>query len=185
MQVTGVDLSPFMIERATHRSREAGFAATFLTGDIRSLRVEKQFDLILCVTVLQHIVDAKEAVGAIANLAAHLSSGGKLVLLEAAPGEDHRTCDSEVFRARGIDWYRETLIRCGLRIDCVRGVDPMPLKPLLLPHYKSLPGPLRTILANATAAISLPFDWLIGPYLARHSWHKVIAARRAEVRHEP
>jgi SAM-dependent methyltransferase len=185
MQVTGIDLSPFMIERATRRSHEAGLAATFLTGDIRSLRVEKQFDLILCVTVLQHIVDPQEAADAIANLAGHLSPGGELVLLEAAPSEEYHKCDSEVFRARGSDWYRETLIRCGLRVERVRGVDPMPLKTLLMPHYKSLPGPLRTILANATAAISLPFDWLLGPYLARHSWHKVIAARRAQAQHEP
>lgn len=178
-QVVGVDLSPFMIERATHRSRERGLTATFLMGDIQHIRVGRQFDLILCVTVLQHIVDANEAARTIANLAEHLSADGELVLLEAAPNGGGRGCETEVFRARGMDWYRETLERCGLRIERVRGVDPMPLKTLLLPRYKRLPGPLRATVASVVAAVSLPFDWLLGPYLTRRSWHKVIAARRA------
>jgi SAM-dependent methyltransferase len=177
MEVTGVDVSPFMIERAAERARESGLTATFLAGDLRSIGIGRRFDLILCVTVLQHIVDPEEAAVAIARLAAHLDPDGELVLLEAAPGGNQRRCDSDIFRARGIDWYRETLGRCGLRVTSVRGVDPMPLKTLILPHYKRLPAPLRALLASAVAAISLPFDWLLGPYLARRSWHKVIVAR--------
>jgi len=185
LQVVGLDLSPFMIERAARRSREAGVSATFVTGDVSHLALTRRFDLILCVTVLQHITDANEAARAVENLAAHLAPDGELLLLEAAPSGESRRCDTGVFKARTIDWYRETLGRCGLRIACVRGVDPMPLKTLLLPHYKRLPTALQPVIASATAAVSLPFDWLLGPYLSRHSWHKVIAARRAQAPHAP
>jgi SAM-dependent methyltransferase len=176
--VTGLDLSPFMVERATRRAHQARVTnTTFVAGDIARLRMDQKFDLILCVTVIQHIMDAHEAARAIENLGAHLEPGGELVLLEAAPDTGARGCNSPVFRARGIDWYRETLARSGLRIVCERGVDPVPLKILLLPYLKRLPQGLRALIAAASAVVSLPLDWLLGPHLPRQSWHKVIVAR--------
>jgi ubiquinone/menaquinone biosynthesis C-methylase UbiE len=178
MHVTGLDLSPFMIERAARRARQAHATnTTFVVGDVARLHIDDRFDLILCVTVIQHIMDAREAARAVENLAAHLKPGGEMVLLEAAPSNGARGCDSGVFRARSIDWYRETLARCGLHVVCERGVDPVPLKIMLLPYYKHLPRLLRALIAAVSAVISLPFDWLLGPYLTRRSWHKVIVAR--------
>jgi SAM-dependent methyltransferase len=179
MRVVGVDVSPFMIERAKARAREAAITGTFLTGDLGALELGRQFDLILCVTVLQHITHPEQAASAIANLARHLAPGGRLVLLEAAPSESSQRCNSDIFTARTLEWYRDALARCGLSIERLRGVDPMPLKTLLLPYYKRVPDIVRPLLANLTAAISLPFDWVLGPYLTRYSWHKVIVARRA------
>ena len=176
--VTGLDLSPFMIKHAQRRARQADVDnTTFLVGDVSSLHMDDRFDLILCVTVIQHIMDPQEAARALANLAAHLKPGGEIVLLEAAPSNGARGCESNVFRARGIDWSRESLARCGLRVVCERGVDPMPLKTLLLPYYQKLPRGSRELIAGLTSVVSLPFDWLLGPYLTRQSWHKVIVAR--------
>lgn len=177
-EVTAVDLSPRMLERAEARAREAGVACLFAVGDAASLDLGRTFDLILCVTVLQHITDPAAAETAIARIAAHLSPTGELVLLEAAPSLATTRCDTAAFRARTFDWYVEALRRAGLQLTAHRGVDPMPLKAWLLPVYRRLPSPLRLAALAATTAISLPLDWALGRVLARHSWHAVLVARR-------
>jgi ubiquinone/menaquinone biosynthesis C-methylase UbiE len=175
--VTGVDLSPRMIERAQARAREADVACRFAVGDAASLALGRTFDLILSVTVLQHITEPAAAETAIARLAAHLSPSGELVLLEAAPSFATARCDTAAFRARTIDWYVEALRRAGLRLTARRGVDPIPLKRWLLPVYQHMPPPLRLAALALTTAISLPLDWTLGRALARHSWHAVLVAR--------
>jgi 2-polyprenyl-3-methyl-5-hydroxy-6-metoxy-1,4-benzoquinol methylase len=175
--VTAVDLSPRMIERAEARAREAGVVCRFAVGDAARLALDRTFDLILCVTVLQHITDPVAAETAIARLAAHLSPGGELVLLEAAPFLATARCDTAAFRARTFDWYLEALQRAGLRLTAHRGVDPVPLKAWLMPVYQRMPPPLRVAALGAATAISLPLDWAFGRVLARHSWHAVLAAR--------
>ena len=82
--VTGVDLSSRMIERAAARAQDAGITCQFTVGNATTLALGRTFDLILCVTVLQHIMEPDAAHTAIERLAAHLSPGGELVLLEAA-----------------------------------------------------------------------------------------------------
>jgi 2-polyprenyl-3-methyl-5-hydroxy-6-metoxy-1,4-benzoquinol methylase len=175
--VTAVDLSPRMIERAQARAREAGVACRFAVGDAAGLALGRTFDLILCVTVLQHIMDPAAAESAIARLAAHLSPSGELVLLEAAPFLATTRCDTAAFRARTTEWYAEALQRAGLRLTARHGVDPTPFKSWLLPVYQRLPAPLRLTALALTTAISLPLDWALGDALARHSWHAVLVAR--------
>jgi len=177
MTVTGVDHSECMAKRAAERAELARLTCTFLRADANHLRLDGRFDLILSVTVLQHIVDADQAAQTIRNLAAHLAPNGELVLLEAAPSRMTERCDSGVFRARSFAWYQRALVQAGLRIVCVRGVDPLPFKTALLPYYKRMPKPLVTLLSVVIATASLPFDWLLGPYLSEASWHKVIVAR--------
>jgi 2-polyprenyl-3-methyl-5-hydroxy-6-metoxy-1,4-benzoquinol methylase len=177
MTVTGVDHSECMVKHAAERAELEGLTCTFVRADANHLRLDRRFDLILSVTVLQHIVDADQAARAIRNLAAHLAPNGELVLLEAAPSRMTERCDSGVFRARSFDWYHSALAQAGLRVVYVRGVDPLPFRTALLPYYKRMPKPLVTLLSALVAAVSLPFDWLLAPYLSEASWHKVIVAR--------
>lgn len=177
LDVTGVDLSEFMVARASERTRREGFACEFLQSDVNRLRLERRFDLILSVTVLQHIVDADQAAQAISRLREHLAPNGELVLLEAAPLRDTPRCDSSIFRARSLAWYESTLAKVGLQVRCVRGVDPLPFKTVMLPYYKRMSAPLAALASTATAAVSLPLDLLLAPYLPEYSWHKVIVAR--------
>ncbi|MGO8859123.1 MAG: class I SAM-dependent methyltransferase [Steroidobacteraceae bacterium] len=177
MDVTGIDLSAFMVERAIERTEERKLSCVFLKADANSLRLDKRFDLILSVTVLQHIVDPDQAARAIVTLADHLTPNGELVLLEAAPSSATRCCDSGIFRARSFAWYQQALAQAGLRICGVRGVDPMPFKTALLPYYRHMPTPVATFAATVAAAISLPLDWWLAQYLPRRSWHKVMVAR--------
>jgi 2-polyprenyl-3-methyl-5-hydroxy-6-metoxy-1,4-benzoquinol methylase len=184
-RVTGVDLSPHMIEQARARAVHVGASCEFGVANAADLDLGRRFDLILCVTVLQHILDPSSARRAVANLAAHLAPRGQLVLLEAAPARDCRRCDSAVFSARPLEWYRGALRAAGLRLTAIRGVDPMPLKTWLLPHYARLPRALRlTALALATG-ISLPLDLALAPLASGLSWHKVIVACAAQEAYDP
>lgn len=175
--VTSVDLSPRMIERAQARARQAGVACRFEVGDVATLALGRTFDLIFCVTVLQHITEPAAAQEAIERLAAHLSPAGELVLLEAAPSLATTRCDTAAFRARTMGWYAEALQNAGLRLTTRRGVDPTPLKSRLLPVYARLPPALRLAALGLTTAISLPLDWALASVLTRYSWHAVLIAR--------
>ncbi len=178
--VTGVDLSPSMIEQARARFCAKKLRSTLVVGDATTLSLDRRFELILCVTVLQHILEPSQARAAIARLATHLAPHGELVLLEAAPFRATERCNSAVFRARTLEWYRETLEQAGLRLTAQRGVDPMPLKTWLLPYYRRLPPFIARAALALITAISLPLDWMLGPYLADYSWHKVLVARHME-----
>jgi 2-polyprenyl-3-methyl-5-hydroxy-6-metoxy-1,4-benzoquinol methylase len=177
MEVTGIDLSQRMLERAIERAQERRLPCEFVKADANELRLNRRFDLILSVTVLQHIVDPDQAARTIATLAGHLAANGELVLLEAAPSRDTRRCDSPIFSARSLAWYEDALARAGLRICAVRGVDPLPFKTAMLPYYKRMTAPGASLASTAIAAISLPLDWLLAPYSGDRSWHKVMVAR--------
>jgi len=177
-RVTGVDLSSSMIARARERAAALDADCEFARADAVRFELGQRFDLILCVTVLQHILDPDAARQAIGRLAAHLAPQGRLVLLEAAPSRECRRCDSAVFTARPVDWYRSALRFAGLRIIATRGVDPVPLKVWLLPYYRRLPAFIRVAALALATSISLPLDLVLAPMATALSWHKVIVAHR-------
>lgn len=173
--VTGIDLSPTMIAEAERRAKACGLAdrCRFVVQDSASLEVNGSFDLILCVTVLQHIPDVGALRSALRRMAKHLTPGGRLVILEAAPTRVSRRCDTLVFTARHRAFYLRLFHECGLRVRALSGVDPAPFKTWLLPHLPRLPRALRvTALAIATA-LSAPLDALCGRVLTERSWHAV------------
>ena len=78
--VVGVDLSPTMIAEAQRRAVRDGVLqrCRFEVGDLSSLELGEQFDFILAVTVLQHIIDPAALRGAcrFAPFRQRLSRGG-------------------------------------------------------------------------------------------------------------
>src|ERR1700761_2152331 len=94
--VTGVDLSPTMIEQSTQRTAAAGLAShcRFLVQDSTELDAGAPFDLVLGVTVLQHILDPLALRAAVERMADHLASAGRMILLEAAPSSTATRCDT-------------------------------------------------------------------------------------------
>jgi SAM-dependent methyltransferase len=185
--VSGVDLSPSMIEIAQRRVRAAGVAdrCRFLVQDLAQLELGGQFDLVLAVTVLQHILDPDRLHCALSRMAAHLKPAGRMVLLEAAPVRATRRCDSAVFTARERRVYRELFRACGLRLHAVGGVDPAPFRSWLLPHLGRLPPALRVAAIAAISALSLPIDALAGRRAVERSWHAVFVLEhtRGEAQH--
>lgn len=178
-RVTGVDLSQRMIEEARRRAADARVPCSFSVGDTAVLDLDQRFDLILCVTVVQHILEPARAAMAMVRMAEHLAPGGRLILLEAAPTAPTRRCDTAVFHAHPLSWYRATLRAAGLTLRAQRGVDPTPLKTWLMPHYRELPRALAQSVLAVITAVSWPIDWAFGGCLATRSWHKVLVAERS------
>lgn len=181
-RVTGIDLSPTMIEEARRRAEAGGVAerCRFLVQDCAHLDVEGPFDLILSVTVLQHILDVGALRAAVRGIARHLAPNGRLVILEAAPARTATHCNSPVFRARHRDFYRRLFEECGLGMRAVTGVDPAPFKTWLLPHLTRLPRPAALGAIALATALSAPIDAPFGRLLARWSWHAVFVLAHAQ-----
>jgi SAM-dependent methyltransferase len=178
--VVGVDLSPTMIAQAQQRAQADGVAdrCRFRVQDLSQLKVDEQFDMILGVTVLQHILDAAALRSALTAMTAHLAPGGRMVLLEAAPTELVSRCDSTVFRARQRDVYLELIRDCGLELRALTGVDPAPFRTQLLPHVRKLPAKLALGLLAVATALSLPIDALFGRVAVERSWHAVFVLEK-------
>ncbi len=179
-QVTGVDLSPTMIAEARRRAVADGVAdrCRFEAQDLSNLAAGSRFDLVLGVTVLQHILDPAALRAAVSRMTAHLAPGGRMVLLEAAPAQPANHCDSSIFRARRRSEYLELFQECGLQVLAVTGVDPAPFKHRLLPHLKRLPRALAVATTTAASLASLPIDALLGRYAVHRSWHAVFVLSR-------
>jgi SAM-dependent methyltransferase len=174
-QVTGVDLSPTMIAQAQQRALAEGVAdrCRFRVQDLSSLDVGDEYDLILGVTVLQHILDAAALRAALRAMTAHLAPGGHMVLLEAAPRTLVQRCDSTIFRARPRSVYLELFEASGLEPCVVRGVDPAPFRTQLLPYVRKLPRRLSLGMLALATVLSLPLNALFGRACVRRSWHAV------------
>jgi SAM-dependent methyltransferase len=173
--VTGVDLSQTMITQARRRAEAEGMAdrCCFHVQDLSALDLGRRFDLVLGVTVLQHILDAAALRTALLAMTAHLAAGGRMVLLEAAPTARVHRCDSTVFRARHRDVYLDLFRDCGLELRALSGVDPAPFRRRLLPYVRRLPGAVSLGFAALATALSLPVDALIGRRWVNRSWHAV------------
>jgi len=173
--VTGVDLSPTMIAEAQRRAEADGVAdrCEFRVQDISQLDVGGQFDVVLGVTVLQHILDPELLHAAVRRMTSHLAPGGRMILLEAAPAGAVNRCDSTVFQARPRDVYLNLFRDCDLELRALTGVDPAPLRTRLLPHLRKLPRTISMSLLVLTTALSLPVDALWGRRAINQSWHAV------------
>ena len=173
--VTGIDHSPTMIAEARRRSAIDGFdeKCRFLVGDVADLALPLRFDLILSVTVLQHVLDSRQLECSLRHLADHLAAGGRLLLVEAAPSRRNTRCDSAVFVARDEVAYQQLFRAAGLRCLERRGVDPAPFKTWLLPWYRLLPRPVGNMALLVTTLVSFPIDYFAHRWPAGTSWHKV------------
>ncbi len=173
--VTGIDLSPTMIAEAQRRTAASGLASRcrFMVQDSAALEVTGLFDLILCVTVLQHMLDPGAPGCALRRMKRHLAPRGRLVVLEAAPARTASRCNTAVFTARHRGFYLRLFHECGLRVQALSGVDPAPFKTWLLPHLPRLPRSLRVLALALATALSVPLDALCGRLLTERSWHAV------------
>lgn len=179
--VTGIDLSPTMIAEAKRRAGAQGIAdqCRFLVQDLAHLDAGEKFDLIIGVTVLQHILDPQALRSAVQRMADHLAPGGRMVLLEAAPANIAKHCDTTVFRARQRHVYLDLFKQAGFQVRAITGVDPAPFKTWLLPHLRRLPRPLAISAVAAVTLLSIPIDVIFGRRAVQRSWHVVFVLQRS------
>lgn len=179
--VVGIDLSPTMIAESRRRAAEEGLEdrCRFLAADISGVRLRESFDLIVAVTVLQHILEESQLTEAIFNIKRHLSPTGRAVILEAAPSRRDDRCDTPVFRARPAEAYTSAFEKAGMTLIAMSGVDPAPFKNMMLPRYSRLPAGVRQVAALAVTTASLPIDAFLGRLMIAASWHKVFVLEKA------
>jgi 2-polyprenyl-3-methyl-5-hydroxy-6-metoxy-1,4-benzoquinol methylase len=180
--VTGMDLSPTMIQEAQRRANALGVGerCRFLVQDLAELDAGAQFDFVLGVTVLQHILDRDALRAAVRRMTAHLAPGGRMVLLEAAPSRKAQSCNTTIFNARPRSDYLELFAECGLKLHSLTGVDPAPFKTWLLPHVRKLPPVLSLPAIALVTALSAPIDLLLGRLAVQRSWHAVFVLQHAK-----
>ena len=185
-RVTGIDLSPTMIAEAKRRATAQGVAehCRFLVQDLAVLDAGQRFDLVLSVTVLQHILEPQGLRAALQRMVDHLTEGGTLILLEAAPNRAVANCDTSIFRARQRSDYLRLFADCGLRVRAITGVDPAPFKVWLWPYLPQLTRRVRTAALAVVTALSIPIDVLFGRSAVEHSWHAIFILERARPRYE-
>lgn len=181
-RVTGIDLSPTMIHEARRRASalNVGERCRFLVQDLAELDAGEQFDCVIGVTVLQHILDRDAWRAAMRRMTAHLAPGGRMVLLEAAPARVAKECNTSIFHARPRSDYLELFEECGLELRALTGVDPAPFKIWLLPHIRKLPRLLSLPSIALVTALSAPIDLLWGRSAVQRSWHAVFVLEHAK-----
>jgi len=180
--VTGIDLSPTMIAQAQRRAEADGVAdrCRFMVQDSCALALGERFDLVLGVTLLQHILDPDSVRAALRRICEHAAVGGRIVLLEAAPTRGAHCCDSTVFEARHRSTYLRMFADCGLQVLAVTGVDPAPFRTRLLPHLRRMPRAAAMAAVAVATALSTPIDVLFGRVAVERSWHAVFVLQGAK-----
>jgi 2-polyprenyl-3-methyl-5-hydroxy-6-metoxy-1,4-benzoquinol methylase len=181
-RVTGIDLSPTMIREAQRRASASHVSdrCRFLVQDLAQLEAGEQFDLILGVTVLQHILDTGAWCAAMRRMTEHLAPAGRMVLLEAAPDRVAQQCNTTIFHARPRSEYLRLFEECGLGLHALTGVDPAPFKIWLLPHERKLPRFLALPSIALVTALSAPIDMAWGRAAVQRSWHAVFVLLHAQ-----
>jgi ubiquinone/menaquinone biosynthesis C-methylase UbiE len=109
--VTGIDISPDLIDMARERlgkvpcgaDHETGLSYRFLVHDIEAAPLDETFDAIICYDALHHFED-EHAV--LKSLAAMLEYGGQLFVLEGEQPPEGSTTEEEL---RGVMREYETL----------------------------------------------------------------------------
>lgn len=105
LEVTGMDLSADMLERAAQKAEIAGMAEriTFLQGDMRKFELNKTFSVIMIpFRSFLHLLQIHEQMKALGCIRRHLKPGGKLIMNVFVPKIEHLHEESEKMSLRSI-----------------------------------------------------------------------------------
>jgi SAM-dependent methyltransferase len=96
LRLTGVDLSPEMLEIARERAATAGVRATFIRQDMRSLSLRGRFDLVTCwFDSLNYLLEIDDLSRTFARVSRVLDENGIFIF------------DVNTIRGLAVEWVRE------------------------------------------------------------------------------
>jgi ubiquinone/menaquinone biosynthesis C-methylase UbiE len=103
LRVTGVDLSPEMLDIARERAAKAGLEVKFLQQDMRSLSLRGRFDLVTCwFDSLNYLLEIDDLAQAFAGVSRVLDKNGIFIF------------DVNTIRSLAVEWVREP---CYVHLD--------------------------------------------------------------------
>lgn len=122
--VTGIDASPWMIRAAKNRiGKSFGDKVRLVVMDASKLDLPNNFyDLVNCITVLQHVFDDAKWKKAISEMVRVAKSSGFILIYEAAPTFILKKCTAHVCFRSMKDYIRE-FEKCGARLAYWRATD--------------------------------------------------------------
>jgi 2-polyprenyl-3-methyl-5-hydroxy-6-metoxy-1,4-benzoquinol methylase len=182
-RVTGADISLEAVKKAKASFKEKEIA--FIASPIAQIVLPSStFDLITCVTVLQHIMCEEEFLKSIENMLRLLRPGGEILLLEVAPSKRPRfETRPDVLAIRTeADYIIRAFEERGAKLASIYTVDALaPVQRKIL-SFK-MKRHLKPLISVA-ALLSLPFDYLFAGsrlFLGR-SWHKAFVFKKGGTR---
>jgi SAM-dependent methyltransferase len=135
--VVGVDISRFMIKMAKDSCK--GENCSFLVADASFLPFkDKVFDLVVSITVLQHILEEKKFAKALSEIA---GCGKSEALIAEEMWSDKETLLKNVYcpiRILPVELYAKRLLVAGLHAHRLWGITPAPLAILLARLFRSI-----------------------------------------------
>jgi len=173
--VTGADISEEAIALAQQKTPSD--RVRFMVSSIADLdQPPHSFDVITCVTVLQHVTDPDELQRSLSVIKRLLKPQGKLVIMEVAPTVTDMRHWTRVLSVRTEADYLNRLTAIGLALEDMVSTDILALvQKRLIPVSGKIPKKLFHALVNIAVFLSLPFDYLFAGtrFLRSSSWHKV------------
>jgi glycine/sarcosine N-methyltransferase len=145
--VVGVDYSPDMLKTARRKAREHKTDVKFISADISKIRLEKRFDLLLCLgNTIPHFTSAKSLRLMLENVMRHLKSGGYLIfqqlnydrMLKEKPGTFATDTGSDLVRIKQYR-HRKSLVDFYVTVIDSSKIPPEinSIKTTLMPWTKS------------------------------------------------
>jgi ubiquinone/menaquinone biosynthesis C-methylase UbiE len=110
--VTGIDLSPQMIERATRKAEQAGFELDFRVGDASALDCgDESYDIVAARHVVWNLPNPERGV---AEWLRVLRPGGRLILIEGRWADDEFPA-TKGHRARFKERLKDAIVKISVR----------------------------------------------------------------------
>jgi ubiquinone/menaquinone biosynthesis C-methylase UbiE len=162
LDVTGIDISSQAIKEAKKIAFDNNVQIRYLAKKAEDIEFgDEKFDIILSVTVLQHILDDKLYSKSLRKFHKYLEEGGKLVLIESAPNRKKRDKLSykkeRTFRKQ-IDLCREA----GFRLVDYSGIDFLTYSFYWGINILPLPKKLKKLMQRTSIPITYFMDTIIG-----------------------
>lgn len=195
-EVTGIDFSPSMIRLAERRKDKCKKFVKFQVMDVTNLNLPSNFyDLVNCVTVLQHILNDKDQTRAVQEMVRVTKPSGYILIYEAAPIFILKK-RSPRLRFRTMKEYISMFEKAGAHLTYWRAADlSFPITFLFLRRYSLsfsrkayyysadehplLPPNLRSFLSRIVAITVRPIDYKIAKTpLGLLSIHKILLFRK-------
>ncbi len=179
-EVVGIDISGEMIKLAEWMTKKEN--VSYRNMPISEISFPSgRFDVITCVTVLQHVTDEEEFRKSVGNLVRLLKRNGKLVIMEVAPSSrKSKQGFNENFFARLEKDYILYFSMAGVFLTKLLAVDILPLKHNVIRLAGKLSKPVYYFLLYTATLLSFIVDYIFSgtTYFRDHSWHKTFIFSR-------